>query len=128
MTRITEIKVEQEDLKLLRPYTIAFKTVSRVENAIVRITLDNGIVGFGAVNPSEQVVGKNLAQTMQALDLASGDGQQNNWNGLIGREITDLEVLCAEIQHHLKPYGDFSAANRAAAHRDKCPGHKRRGC
>ncbi len=110
MPRIQEISIEKVDLQLSRPYTIAFKTVNKVENAIVRVILDNGVVGYGSGNPSEQVVGKNLSQTMQALDLVNGGETGTDWKGLRGRNIEDLEVLCSEVQEQLRPFPAARAA------------------
>jgi L-alanine-DL-glutamate epimerase-like enolase superfamily enzyme len=109
MPKIKNIKVQKVDLKLTRPYTIAFKTVDHVENAIVTMELDNGLVGRGAGNPSEQVVGETLDNALDALDQAFG-GKSRGWQGLIGREIEDIDVLCEEIQNHLK----YSPAARTA--------------
>jgi len=103
MPKIKKIEVQKIDLKLTRPYTIAFKTVDHVENAIVIMELDNGLVGRGAGNPSEQVVGETLDHALNALDRASeGESMNGGWRGLIGRDIEDIEILCKEIQHQLK--------------------------
>lgn len=55
------------DLQLTRPYTIAYKTVTHVENVVVKIELDNGITGTGTANPSKYVVGSDTAGTLRAL-------------------------------------------------------------
>jgi len=103
MPKIKNIEVQKVDLKLTRPYTIAFKTVDHVENAIVTMELDNGLVGRGAGNPSEQVVGETLDNALDALDQAiGGKSVDRGWQGLIGREIEDINVLCEEIQNYLK--------------------------
>ncbi len=109
MPRIKDITVERVDLELTRPYVIAFKEVSKVENAIVTITLDNGVSGMGAANPSEQVVGENLVQAIKALEQAY-DGGESSWQGLVGRDITELPELCSEIQQYLA----FSPTARTA--------------
>ena len=109
MPKIKNIEVQKVDLKLTRPYTIAFKTVDHVENAIVTMELDNGLMGRGAGNPSEQVVGETLDNALDALGQAFG-GKSRGWQGLIGREIEDIGVLCEEIQNHLK----YSPAARTA--------------
>ncbi|GJM28985.1 MAG: dipeptide epimerase [Cyclobacteriaceae bacterium] len=99
MPKIKSIQVSRIDLELTRPYIIAFKQVNKVENAVVTIQLDNGITGRGAGNPSEQVIGENLSNTMRSL----GEAVEGNdrWQGLIGRDIADLEILCKEIQYQL---------------------------
>jgi len=101
MPGISELSIEKVNLKLTRPYTIAFRTVERVENAIVRIKLDNGIVGHGSGNPSPKVVGEDLSQTMIALQMVLSNGVIDGWQGLLGRNIEDIELLCNEIQKNL---------------------------
>lgn len=90
MPKIKFIKVWSADLGNTKPYTIAFKTVDVVRNAFVEITLDNGINGIGSGNPSEYVVGENLAQCIEAL-------QDHNLEFLIGREIREFHQLTFEV-------------------------------
>jgi L-Ala-D/L-Glu epimerase len=90
MPKIKDIKVWSEDLGNTKPYTIAFKTVDEVRNAFVEITLDNGMTGIGAGNPSEYVVGENLKQTLDAL-------QEKNIEFLVGRDIREFQQLTFEV-------------------------------
>lgn len=90
MPKIKFINVWSADLGNTKPYTIAFKTVDVVRNAFVEITLDNGINGIGSGNPSEYVVGENLAQCLEAL-------QDHNLEFLIGREIREFHQLTFEV-------------------------------
>lgn len=78
--RIKSIRAFIQNLALTKPYTIAYQTISTVENVILEIELDNGMVGIGAANPSPEVVGESPEQTLQNL---SGE-----WvSGLIGQDI-----------------------------------------
>lgn len=65
--KIKNIKIWSADLGNTKPYTIAFKTIDEVWNAFVEITLDNGITGIGAANPSEYVTGESFEQCTEAL-------------------------------------------------------------
>lgn len=87
--KIKNIKVWSTDLGNTKPYTIAFKTVDEVRNAFIEITLDNGMTGLGSGNPSEYVVGENLAQTLEAL-------QEKNLEFLVGRDIREMKQLTYE--------------------------------
>ena len=64
--KIKSINVWSTNLGNTKPYTIAFKTIDEVLNAFIEITLDNGVTGIGAANPSEYVTGENLDQTLAA--------------------------------------------------------------
>ena len=88
--KIKNIKVWSADLGNTKPYTIAFKTIDEVLNAFVEITLENGVTGIGAANPSEYVTGENLDQTQSAL-------KENNIEFLIGRDIREIHQLLFEI-------------------------------
>ena len=86
--KIKNIEVWSADLGNVKPYTIAFKTISEVRNAFVEITLENGVTGIGSANPSEYVVGENLDQCLDALD---------NIDFLIGRDIREFNELTYEV-------------------------------
>jgi L-Ala-D/L-Glu epimerase len=84
--KIKFIKVWSTDLGNTKPYTIAFKTIDEVLNAFFEITLDNGVTGIGAANPSEYVTGENLNQTLAAL-------AEKNVEFLVGRDIREFQQL-----------------------------------
>jgi L-alanine-DL-glutamate epimerase-like enolase superfamily enzyme len=65
--KISCVTAKCEDLQLTRPYTIAYKTVTHVENVVVKVELENGITGIGTANPSKYVVGSDTADTLRAL-------------------------------------------------------------
>ena len=86
--KIKEVKVWKANLENKRPYTIAFKTVDKVENVFLSITLSNGITGIGSCNPSEPVVG-------ESLDAAYAKAQESSeW--LKGQDITRFQDLLRE--------------------------------
>ncbi len=89
LMKIKSISVSRPNLELTRPYTIAYKTVSSVENCIVEITTDTGLCGLGAANPSPYVVGESLDDTWKVL-------QSIDW--LTGKDICSIGVLCQEVQ------------------------------
>ena len=65
--KITKVEVLKENLKLTRPYTIAYRTISSVENVFLLLHLENGKMGIGCAAPSEGVTGESVAASMQAL-------------------------------------------------------------
>lgn len=89
--KIRDIRISRENLELARPYTIAFKTISAVENGIIGISSDTGLQGFGAFNPSYEVVGEHLEDALEVLS-------EENLQWLIGQEVSGIEQLCAEVQ------------------------------
>ncbi|HTE07165.1 MAG TPA: dipeptide epimerase [Flavitalea sp.] len=89
--KIRNISIKKENLELIRPYTIAFKTVDAVENGIVTITCDNGLTGMGAFNPSYEVTGEELEDALSILNRKSID-----W--LIGRDFDEFDSLISWVQ------------------------------
>ena len=88
--KIQSIKTWVADLENTKPYAIAFKTTDEVKNAFVEITLQNGITGIGAGNPSEYVTGEHLNQTEAAL-------HENNLDFLVGRDIREINQLLVDV-------------------------------
>jgi L-alanine-DL-glutamate epimerase-like enolase superfamily enzyme len=65
--KIKNIIIWKEDLELTRPYTIAYETISSVENLFVLLETDNGITGLGAGSPAEDVTGESIIACEKAL-------------------------------------------------------------
>ncbi|MEO0723629.1 MAG: dipeptide epimerase [Bacteroidota bacterium] len=65
--KIKKVEILRENLELTRPYTIAYKTVSSVENVFLLLHLANGQIGIGCAAPSEGVTGESVPASMQAL-------------------------------------------------------------
>jgi L-alanine-DL-glutamate epimerase-like enolase superfamily enzyme len=108
--KITNITVWRENLELTRPYTIAYKTISTVENAFVRIDLTNGVYGVGACNPSKPVVGESLDDAYTLLSTPS----TTEW--LVGRDIRTMQGLCREVQQRFAQSAGTRAALDIALH------------
>ncbi|MGV3538472.1 MAG: mandelate racemase/muconate lactonizing enzyme family protein [Rufibacter sp.] len=107
--RIKEINVWRADLELTRPYTIAFKTVSSVENVLVELVAENGLTGIGAGNPSKEVTGEAFSSTWQAV-------QPDNLAWLQGRDIREMRQLCEELALQLPNNPAARAAVDIALH------------
>ena len=86
--KIQSIIYWKENLDLKRPYSISYKTIDAVVSAFLEITLENGLTGIGAANPSSYVVGEDVEATIKVLETGAMD-----W--LVGRDIR-------EINHHLE--------------------------
>jgi len=88
--KIKHVKAFTKNLALTKAYTIAYKTISEVENVFLLITLENGITGIGAANPDAQVVGENPAQV---LDNCESEYCQS----FVGRDIRHFRLIILEI-------------------------------
>lgn len=93
--KIKRINVRRENMELTRPYTIAYKTTTHTECCIVEVEAENGMIGYGASNPSKWVVGEDLDACMAKLS--------DEFIGrFIGKDILTLPALCDEL-HALLP-------------------------
>ncbi|MCP4754644.1 MAG: dipeptide epimerase [Proteobacteria bacterium] len=80
-----------EDLELSRPYTIAYETISAVENHFVKIEAENGAFGMGASSPSPEVTGETSDDCSNALE-------KNLEPLLLGQDVRYLRSLNRKIQ------------------------------
>ncbi|MFT3701646.1 MAG: dipeptide epimerase [Agriterribacter sp.] len=95
--KIQSVRSYRRNLALQKPYTIASETIADVENIFFEVTLENGITGMGAANPSPEVVGETPAQTWQNL-------QSDFVQSLPGRDIRHfLQIIdeCGKAFPHL---------------------------
>jgi L-Ala-D/L-Glu epimerase len=81
--KIQSVKTWTKNLALQKPYTIAWETITDVENVFFEVVLEDGTRGIGAANPAPEVVGETPAQTFQNLQSAIV-------NGLVGQDIRHL--------------------------------------
>ncbi|GAB3988808.1 dipeptide epimerase [Spirosoma daeguense] len=105
--RIKSIRAYIRNLTLTKPYTIAYQTISEVENVFLEIELDNGIVGVGAANPSPEVVGESPEEALLNL--------KGEWvSSLAGKDIRLFQALIREgEQRFLSSPGTLAALDIA---------------
>jgi L-alanine-DL-glutamate epimerase-like enolase superfamily enzyme len=107
--RINAIRAYCRDLTLTKPYTIAYQTISTVENVFLEIELSNGLMGIGAANPSPEVVGESPDQVLQNL--------QSEWAAsLVGRDIRLFNAILDEAQQQFPNAPGTLAALDIALH------------
>ncbi|HEX5554063.1 MAG TPA: dipeptide epimerase [Chitinophagaceae bacterium] len=107
--KILSIDFELVDLELTRPYQIAYKTITKVENVIAAVTLENGIKGMGAANPSRQVVGDDAGDTIRVLQ---------NWDQerLLKKDIRAFHDCLGQVHSTLREHAGARAALDIALH------------
>lgn len=65
--RITKVTYERLDLKLSVPYTIAYETIDRTTNFILKIETDGKWVGYGCAAPDKIVTGESPDEVEKAI-------------------------------------------------------------
>jgi L-alanine-DL-glutamate epimerase-like enolase superfamily enzyme len=84
--KIVSIKAYSQKLPLTKPYTISYKTIADTEIAFLEVILENGMLGIGASNPFEDVVGETPTQTLLNL-------QSDFILSLVGKDIRHFNQL-----------------------------------
>jgi L-alanine-DL-glutamate epimerase-like enolase superfamily enzyme len=64
---ITKVSYERLDLKLGTSYTIAYETIGKTTNFILKIETDSGFVGYGCAAPDEVVTGETPQQVEEDI-------------------------------------------------------------
>lgn len=111
--KIVSVNAYLQKLPLTKPYTIAYKTIVDTEIVFLEITLENGIIGIGASNPFEDVVGETPAQTLQNL-------QTDFVQQLVGKDIRCFNQLIDEAIIHFPHLPGTIAAIDIALHDAFC--------
>ncbi len=89
--RIRSVASRVEAFELTRPYTITFRSVAAVENVIIRVETDTGILGLGAASPEPHVTGETKEACRTALS-------EDRLAWLVGRDARELPLLCRELE------------------------------
>src|SRR5437867_90712 len=92
--KIVAAETRVVNMPLSRPYTIAFRTISEVENVIVVLRDAAGNVGLGAASPEPHVTGETRERCRAALAEGALDF-------LVGRDTSALPALLVELQEQL---------------------------
>lgn len=107
--KITAISSRVEHFPLSRPYVIAFRAIDTVDNVILELTTDKGLVGIGAASPEPYVTGENNQMCQSALEESS-----LAW--LLNQDVRELPALCRELGKALPTTPAARAAVDMALH------------
>lgn len=66
--KIINVSYQRLDLKLSEPYTIAYETISKTTNFILKVETDSKIVGYGCSAPDVPVTSETPAQVEEAIN------------------------------------------------------------
>jgi L-alanine-DL-glutamate epimerase-like enolase superfamily enzyme len=107
--KIVAAETRVERMPLVRPYTIAFRTIAEVQNVIVVLRDQAGNVGLGAASPEPHVTGETPERCRAALAPGSLDF-------LIGADVRALPALIVELERRLPDAPAARAAIDIALH------------
>ncbi|MBQ0138675.1 MAG: dipeptide epimerase [Kurthia sp.] len=101
--KIKEIEIFAIKLPLVDPFIISYATYDAIKSIIVKMTTDDGIVGYGESVPDEHITGETWESTFQVLknDLAPA---------VIGLDPREFEKIHEVMNHVVKPAPAAKAA------------------
>jgi len=64
---ITEITIGKVRIPLIKPYTPSLRTVDSIEDIVIIIKTDNGLLGYGSATPTQVITGDSQGSIIYAL-------------------------------------------------------------
>ncbi len=93
--RITHVSYERLDLKLAVPYTIAYETIAKTTNFILKVETDGKLVGYGCAAPDKIVTGESPDEVERAI-------KNKIIPYLIGKDPFTYALLLTELKQILE--------------------------
>ncbi len=88
--KITKIEVGEVNIPLVTPFKTALRTVDHVNDLVVRITADDGQVGFGEAPPTAVITGDTKGSIRCAIEEFIAPS-------LLGMEIENLDGIMTKL-------------------------------
>lgn len=83
--KITDLKMERIRIELTAPFRVAFTELTYSENVLIKVTTDEGLVGYGEAAPLPLVTGETCDSVISILNMLKP--------GLIGMNPMDIEAI-----------------------------------
>ncbi len=92
--KITSIEYFRLNMPLAIPYTIAYETVNKATNIILKINTDKGITGWGCAAPDIEVTGETPEDVISNIETIIKELLINQSPFQIARMVYQLKQLC----------------------------------
>lgn len=89
--RITKIQIAKLRIPLIRPFITALRRTEHVEDIVVMIETDNGIVGYGSAASTPVITGDSQESIIGAMQIIG--------NKLLGLDVSNFESILLLIQN-----------------------------
>ena len=99
--KITHIEYFRLDMPLTTPYIIAYETVSKTTNIILKLTTDMGITGWGCAAPDLEVTGETPEDVIHYIETIIIGLIKNQSPFQIARITHQLKQLCPKASSTL---------------------------
>ncbi len=98
--KITAIRTGEISIPLARPFKTALRTVERVEDIVVCITAENGMVGYGEAPPTAVITGDTKGSILSAINQFIAPA-------ILGADLLALDEVMERMHRAIK--GNTSA-------------------
>ena len=98
--KIVDIRTGEIGIPLARPFKTALRTVERVEDIVVRITAENGMVGYGEAPPTAVITGDTKGSILSAINELIAPA-------ILGADVLALDEVMERMDRSIK--GNTSA-------------------
>lgn len=89
--KITKVEIGEIHIPLTRPFTTALRSVSHVDDIVVKVSTDDGPCGYGEAPPTAVITGETKGSITAAIREHIGPA-------IIGRDMACLEEILLAIQ------------------------------
>ncbi len=89
--KITDIKIGKISVPLHVPFTTALRSVNSVEDVVIEVHTDEGLVGYGEAAPNVVVTGDSFHSIAYAIKNILS-------KYVIGRDLDDFESILKDVQ------------------------------
>jgi len=66
--KISDIQIETVNIPLVTPFKTALRTVTKIENVMVKVKTDSSLIGYGGAAPTAAITGETLASIIGAVE------------------------------------------------------------
>lgn len=101
--KIIDIKTENIKIPLVTPFKTALRTTDHVDDIIVRVFTDTGMVGYGEAPPTAVITGDTKPSIVGAIEDFIKPS-------IIGMQIDDLDGIMFKLHHCIKKNTSAKAA------------------
>ncbi|MCB9277365.1 MAG: dipeptide epimerase [Lewinellaceae bacterium] len=107
--RIVRARCWKENLELTKPYTIAYRTISSVENLFIYLETDRGLYGIGSGSPAAFVTGEHIEESLAVL-------QDVLESLVLEQDVRYFHAILQRTKNHLSRFPAARAAVGIAMH------------
>ncbi|MEA3387305.1 MAG: dipeptide epimerase [Patescibacteria group bacterium] len=68
MMKITDIFIETVTIPLVTPFKTALRSITEIENILITVTTDSGLLGFGGAAPTAVITGDTLGSIVAGIE------------------------------------------------------------